>query len=762
MHRTRHPRAVPLALGVALAAVLLAAAWSPPAAGQARLISFEPKAELSAQSLLDAGVPPPEGVFIQKTSAFPDRGNVLVSIQLSDSQQADKEAEGTEAFITVGDEKAEVIFRDDGRGGDATAGDGLFTAIATVDRAELAERTEDDQAALTESESSENPVFFGRSFGGTEKVEAFDLDGFDAGRRVALDTAIVVVEEDAATEEPVSAEAGSATDPTAPGSGEPSELPEAFAAASHTAKNCNPSPGPSPGVTNTFQERVLMIRNHQVVEDPARTINPCTGAGTPGGAWTFEHLVSEMANEAASGIDPSDFVEQWLSTWVQNPTPVINGHSVSRRDLMQQILDEWHAESSGSKLDLSKAPFRLMAIVPRLDLRATEGGGSGGYGGRMTGKFLDGGEARFVFGVVVRPEWDEDQFPLLGPEIETTASGSCFALPFTVIFEYRVPKCDCPEVRSWARQWVHLNNHDHGDAIYRDELEKITEQFVRADADPRRPNGSAIGQIRTNEVALPQDDPPLDPPPFVWELREFQLTQKPFSFLEETTTAETPQDRFNDESPQFGGSPLLADWIQGPVQNALASNNDCAAPIPKVPLLFQGSLPASDNFLGANPQIPEDDPGAITYHWDHPNLTYAYPFENWARHRVSLNACSGCHRRETDTPFLQIDPQVPFNNPAVISGFLKGINGVSDPADPNNFPDRHFDDLLRREVDVKKVAKMRCLHFHPVATDHVKRELETTGSLPEDLFKGLDPLPPELQVSSSADDMLRNPVSEVH
>lgn len=765
MQRTRTPWTLRSALGVALAASVLAAGWTAPADGQARLISFEPQATLSADSLLDAGVPPPEQVFIQQTSAFPERGNVLVSLQLNESQQADKEAEGTTAFVTAGDEKAEVIFRDDGRGGDAKAGDGLFTAIGTIDRAELVERAQEDDAALTENASSENPVFLGRTFGGTEAVEPFDLAGFDAGRRVPLDTAIVVVKEDgdADAEEPVATTDGVSSGEAVAelGSAGADDGPEALVAAA--GANCSPSPGPSPGVTNNFQERVLMIRNHQVVEDAARTVNPCTGTGTPGGAWTFEHLVTEMANQPASGIDPADFVEQWLSTWPQNPGPNINGHTVSTRALMQQILSEWHAESAGAKLDLSKAPFRLMAIAPRLDLRTTEGGGGGGYGGRMTGKFLDGGEARFVFGVVVRPAWDESQFPILGPQIASTTNGECFALPFTVIFEYRVPKCDCPEVRSWARQWVHLANHDHGEAVYRDELERLTEQFVRADADPRRPNGSAIGQVRTNEIALPQDAPPHSPS-FVWELREFQLTQKPFSFLEETTTANTPQDRFNDTSdvdptltPHFGGSPLLADWIQGPVQNALASNNNCAAPVPQVPLLFQGSLPAADNFLGANPHTE-----STAYFWDHSNLTHNYPFENWARHRVSLNACSGCHGRETNTPFLQIDPQVPFNNPAVLAGFLKGINGVSDPADPGNFPDRHFDDLLRREVDIKKVAKMRCLRFHPVHRAHVQKELEATGSLPDDLFKGLEPLPLTLQVSSSADDTLRNPVTEVH
>jgi hypothetical protein len=752
----------PLVVAAAVAALAGAAALlTLPALGQqGRLIDWRAQA-VAAEAQLDAGVPPPEQVFIEKTSAFPGRGNVLVSVQLNDAQRSAKQADGTAEFITIGDGAMEVILRDDGRGGDATAGDGLFTGVASIDRTELAERAAEDADAINENQSSANPVFLGRTSGGTETVEPFDLASFDAGQRVPLDTAVIVLEPEER-----------AAQPAVPGEEEPTSLGSTagavapIPAAATAPRNCNPQPGPTPGDTNDFQERVLMIRNHQVVEDAARTINPCTGAGTAGGVWTFEHLVTEMANKPASGIDPSDFVEEWLETWFEPPIPEINGHTVSTRPLMERILDEWRTESGGSELDLSKAPFRLVAIAPRLDLRTTEGGGGGTYGGRSTGKLLDGGEARFVFGVVVRPAWDETQFPTITKETEPiaeTPAGKCFALPFTVIFEYRVPKCDCPEVRNWARRWIDLDNHDHGEAIYRAKLARLTEQFVSADADPRRPNGSAIGQVRTNEVAMPQAAPPHTPQ-FVWELREFQLTQKPFSFLEETTTADTPQDRFNDTfdvdptlTPHFMGSPLLADWIQGPVQNALVSNNDCAAPIPQVPLLFQGSLGAADNFLGANPHTESTE-----YFWDHRNLTHAYPFENWARHRTSIAACSGCHALETDTDFLQIDPQVPFLNPAILSGFLEGVNAVSDPADPAHFPDRHFDDLFRREVDIKKVAKMRCFRFHPVNPAHVAQSLEATGSLPDDLFQGLPVLPEELRISISADDMQRNPVSEVH
>src|SRR5881398_1770281 len=93
----------------------------------------------SPAASLEAPLPPPADVFIQKTSAFP-QGNVLVMVQLTSQELAAKQADGTRSFITLGDLGHQVILRDDGQQGDATANDGLFTAIASVDEADLAAR----------------------------------------------------------------------------------------------------------------------------------------------------------------------------------------------------------------------------------------------------------------------------------------------------------------------------------------------------------------------------------------------------------------------------------------------------------------------------------------------------------------------------------------------------------------------------------------------------------------------------------------------
>ncbi len=111
--------------------------------------------------------------------------------------------------------------------------------------------------------------------------------------------------------------------------------------------------------------RELMVTDTNIVDDPARTFNPCSSAGVPMGIWTFGHLMSEMANQPTTGIDPSDFVLNWLNTYSVPQT--VNGWSVAARNI-QPFINAWPKLANG-KLDLSKAPFVLLAIVNRVDLR---------------------------------------------------------------------------------------------------------------------------------------------------------------------------------------------------------------------------------------------------------------------------------------------------------------------------------------------------------------------------------------------------------
>ena len=638
---------------------------------------------------LSAPLPPPAQVFIQKTSAFPGIGNVLVTVTLSSAALSQKSADGTRDFVTIGFQEQQVILRDDGQGGDAVAGDGVFTGIGNVDDADLQTRSNADQTELANRGTKLAPLFAGRANVGTESPQAFDFTSYQAGKAVAFNQAVAFLE--------------------------PETLPANQASSLKSVVLG----------TNTFQERSLMIRDLGVVTDPARTWDPCTGAGTPNGVWTFNHLMTEMANQPASGIDPAVFVETWLSHWQANQT--INTHVVNARPNVNTIiLNPWPKRADGH-IDLAQSPFRLLAIVSRPDLRHTTAGG-GSYSANVNGHFLDAGEARFVFGLVDKRT-------------------GCTTTPFAVIFEYRVPRCECQLVKSWAQQWIDLFGFVPGTAAYNDRLERITEQFVKANANPAKPNGSAIGQVRTNEITLVLPNPP-------WELREFQLTQFPFSFLREVTTADTAIDSFNN-------SVTFDNWILTAVAPALNPPN-FQDPIPPVPLFFSGF-----NFLGSNPATTSTNFFWRVTNAQVPNLSPlgGNNTTNWGRHRASLAACNGCHGREsrpagTIAPFVHVDPSTPFGNPARLSEFLTGVNNLPDPQEPTGLPARSFDDLARRELDIKRLAKMTCFQFMPINVGAVQSSLRSTGKLPADLFQMSGSMPHQVPVG--VDDFRRNVVLEVH
>jgi hypothetical protein len=251
--------------------------------------------------------------------------------------------------------------------------------------------------------------------------------------------------------------------------------------------------------------RELMITDLSVVEDPIRTTWSAP-AGTAGrGVWTFGHLMREMAGASPAG----EMVLQWLREWEVDQRV---GLSVARaRPTVRPLLIDPWLERSGCpagaihcELDLEQAPFRLLAIVDRIDLRDAEPA-LDGAGESDRGLTRHAGEGRFVFGAI-------------GPAGER--------LPFTVIFEYSQLAGDADDVRDWAARWHALGALPFG-ASYNAALEAITRGFAGRGVAPSRPHGSGIAQVRTNENALSPR----------WELREFRLT---LAGLEQAGVIQTP------------------------------------------------------------------------------------------------------------------------------------------------------------------------------------------------------------------------------
>jgi len=410
------------------------------------------------------------------------------------------------------------------------------------------------------------------------------------------------------------------------------------------------------------QKKTLMITDLAVVEDVTRTFNPCTSVGNPNGAWTFVTLMRQMASAntgaIASDLQVSDFVRNWMNTWKTEQS--VNGENLPARNTIQNLITDWENKSSvspGGILNMRFAPFKLIAIVNRLDLR-----GNSGYG------FSNAGEGRFVFNAL---------------------TSTCNSQEFTVIFEYGINKKNCSEVKAFAQEWNNLNSMTIGSVAYNSALENITNQFVLSGTNTSKPNQNSINQIRTNEIALSSP----------WEFREFNLNGD--GELQLVDVKQEPQVKYNGFhsnaiSPAVDVEKLVA-WINNNTSSILNNNYE-------VPLNIPGS---TTPLAGGHALFPTNNVNQI---WNGRGTSGNQFINNdEARHIFSLNTCSSCHGGETKTIFTHIKPRS-FGAETSLSGFLTGIT-VIDPANrPIGSPtSRTFNDLLRREVDLANLIGNTCI-----------------------------------------------------
>jgi concanavalin A-like lectin/glucanase superfamily protein len=337
------------------------------------------------------------------------------------------------------------------------------------------------------------------------------------------------------------------------------------------------------------------------------------------GVWTFGHLMRELAPtpDQAPAMTLALF-QHWLTD------QTVNGFTVTARPAMQQVLlDVWPKTATGD-LDLDQPPLTLQAIVNRIDIRNLAAGSAG--------------EGRFVFAV----------------------NGQGFPQLFTVILEYNLPAQTQQDVQDWANLWHSLSSHPFPSEEYNAALEAITRKFSDRNASPGSPNGSALIELRTNEIALSN---------IQWELRAFALSPTS-GFFDETTIKETPD-------LSFLGTQTFADFVN---QNATAIKAEIfGANDNTVPLTFEGQ-----NFLGGsvfNNQVEWNGPGIV---------------DPDARFHASANTCNGCHGPETGTfNFTMINPRS-FGTQAQLSPFLTGTS-VTDPFSGQT---RSLNDLSRRHADL--------------------------------------------------------------
>lgn len=274
-----------------------------------------------------------------------------------------------------------------------------------------------------------------------------------------------------------------------------------------------------------------------LVTDRALLSGARSDAARPDAPWSFRHLVETLAKPG----EASALVRAWLATWEAKTTSEAEGSLPlgARPDVRRVLTCPWLrlspengcdascTQCASEIFDLSRAPFRLLAVVDRLDLAETTNGCE-----------LDAAEARFVF--------------------TATRPGEATPLALNVIFEYGVNGTDAGEPRSW-----HALGSLDGER-YAAALESLTRSFT----DRALGQHPMLKQLRTSENIGAATGT-------AYELRQFVLRD---GRLDATALTNTPPDALNgtsalgDHLDQHGAQILSGDnAIQAAQRTATSS-----------------------------------------------------------------------------------------------------------------------------------------------------------------------------------------------
>ncbi len=410
-------------------------------------------------------------------------------------------------------------------------------------------------------------------------------------------------------------------------------------------------------------EKELLITNPAVV-DSERAHYP--------GPWSFGALVEEQVGKDRA----SDAIRAWLETWTH---PVkLNGQTVPPRPLFEQnVIAVWKKRDgfdakSGEKWKpkLENAPFRLLAIVNRVDLSApslaksqasVEDQWKATGRGELFTKLLD----RTTTSVPLKkietspdavetattPQYYNNS-PLIAGEGRlvfgaTDADGKPLAGDWTLIFEYALPAQTANE-EPWAKRWHALGELEFTDQRFGTALESLVTGFTA-----RRNSAATLSQIRTSEAAFGPG-------------REFR------QYVLDTTGGLALSPLPQTPAPEF----MVKNSRE---QRALAAFLDIQSPLIRSGI---GGLPQTIEvgakttpLLAARALIPANDP---MFCWDFGRAVQPDP-----RRLFSLNTCNGCHAGETGCrDGLHVRPRA-AGQEALVSEFLRaGDKGLrlDDPA----------------------------------------------------------------------------------
>lgn len=437
-----------------------------------------------------------------------------------------------------------------------------------------------------------------------------------------------------------------------------------------------PAPIP-PALVNP--SNALVINDTVVVANPTLTFDICntdsTGNNTnPNAAWSFKTLLSNLNNELTSGLSDQQFANDWLRNWMNDQN--VNGFTIQARPGIRDYFPGWDGVNA-STLNMDRLPFRLLAIVNRIDLASIPA-----YGSSAANK---PGEIRFVFGLVT-------------PSSNTQCIGGGLSEQMTAIFEYKDATTGCDGLKNLANQWITLdtlgNQSGRGSAAYLNALKAITDTVTA-------PNANKLNQLRTNDFAFDGLNSFNEP----WQLREFAIDTAT-NRLASTTIKQTPEPaRFRQPGTGTPDEILMKSFLGQEASSILCE----AHAVPEIfNQAFLGSHadyePVTTWTIRPNASaLPTSYPGcyqsSIVAGTD-AGLTFNDRMTSEIRHKFAINTCDDCHAAETDTFFVHISP---INRQ--LSGFMTGV----EVTDPRIFTlKRKFNDLVRRNQSLVGTAATSC------------------------------------------------------
>ncbi|MBK7242124.1 MAG: hypothetical protein IPI00_18675 [Flavobacteriales bacterium] len=447
------------------------------------------------------------------------------------------------------------------------------------------------------------------------------------------------------------------------------------------------------------KEKSLFITDLSVVEDVDRTYNVATNNGDHLGAWTFGTLMANMENGMhADGL--RGFLNDWIKQWITDQS--VNGYTVKARNFaLDKMIEPWIRKVDPISFltitpstweaiwdalpeeDIRKfAPFKLTAIVNRLDLR-----GNAGYTAEMSNM----GETRFIFTLIDPVTGSIPISPNQTESLENNGVGRFDWRGMNVIFEYGNPQTTRCQLKDFARAWLNLSDpgfsfgNAAADNPYKNALQAITDVVTLPNVAPNKINGSAINRLRTNEKAFAtfvlgqtaeeaweeQD----------WEFRQFELESVshslslvPLTNNPDHTANDAPNIQEDFYSNQQVNNSDLINWVfNGHRFQVLNGNFNMPTTL----------LSGSGIVRREEAQYIDLDRNAVAATGGYDALQ---PSEQakLIRHQLSVNTCAGCHAGETKTVFTHVNA-LAFGEGARY--WLPTLDGASDiPQDPHFYP----------------------------------------------------------------------------